>query len=328
MIQEKILTAIQKFTNSVINDSINQADAEKSLNEIHAYFQPITEITGFESKIEFLAAVPAAKGKALGLNHAAQCLLDYNRTVKFVKAIVLAIREKQKSSPNEVISIFYAGCGPYATLLTLVAPLFQASEVQFSLLEINKNSIDSAKKLIDSLGLSDHIQDFYLADAVTFEVPNPESFQILISETLDAMLYRECYVPILFNLLPQFNKEIILIPENVIINLSLLTHSSESSIDSELDLGTVLNVREAISSNPTQANLPDKILDFSNLKMGNYSSLLLDTKVHVYDTIWLERNESSLTIPLEIKLEQPFNHQSIVFTYFLEPEVELKCRFQ
>ncbi|WP_034062435.1 SAM-dependent methyltransferase [Lacinutrix jangbogonensis] len=332
MIEKETITYIKKFTTAIQEDSLTQEEVEKSLNEIHTYFLKITGITGFDMKIEYLAAIPAAKGKALGLNHAAQCLLDYSRTVKFLKAIVTVILEKQKKQPGKLITIFYAGCGPYAPFITLVAPLFKPEEVQFSLLEINKNSHDSAKKLIDSLELSKYLKDFYIADAVTFKVPKPNTFDILISETLDALLYRESYVPILFNLLPQFSKNVILFPENVVINLSLLTHHKKDIGYEEYEMGSVLNVRESIASCSNSDAIPsqlrDKKINLSSLDMTIYENILLDTKVHIHGDIWLYRNESSLTIPFESALKKPLQNSSLIFTYFMEPEVELKYRFE
>lgn len=329
---EKRISDIKKLTSYLLEDSISQVEAEKSLNEIHAHFQQITEITGYDFQIEHMAAIPAAKGKALGLNYAAQCLLDYKRTIKFLKAIFSVIIEKKKKQPRKLIKVFYAGCGPYAPFVTLVAPFFKPDEVQFSLLEINKSSVASAKKLINSLKLSNYIKDFNIADAVTFKVPNSNSFDILISETLDALLYRECYVPILFNLLPQFNKEIVLIPENVLINLSFLPSSKKQSGSKEYDAGNVLNVRESFSTYATldliPSKLPDKKIDITLLDMNIYERFLLDTKVHIHGDIWLYRNESSLTIPLESEIVKPFQNNSIIFTYFIDPEIELRYRFE
>ena len=205
-----------------------------------------------------------------------------------------------------VIKICYAGCGPYAPFVTLIAPLFQPEEIQFSLLEINKNSVKSAKKLIEGLKLSNYINEFYTADAVTFQVPNANSFHILISETLDAVLYRECYVPILFNLLPQFNANITLIPENVILHLSFLDKVENSTDYKEYDGDGILDVRESVAtfsnSGSIPSQLPDVKVDLAILNT-NCEKIIIDTKVHVYDDIWLYRNESSLTIPLEIALE-------------------------
>jgi predicted RNA methylase len=332
MNEKEMINTIQKFTATVFENSIDEMEAEKKINEIHAYFQQITDITGSDFVIEHMAAIPTARGKALGLNFAAQCLLDYKRTIKFLRAIVKAITEKQQQQPGVVINIFYAGCGPYAPFVTLVAPFFKPEEVQFSVLEINKKSLDTAKKLIDTLKLSNYVAIFYEADAVTFRVPNPELFDILISETLDAMLFRECYVPILFNLLPQFKKDIILIPENVLIDYSFIPHSEENVVYQENQKGSVLNVRESISSYPNSDAIPSQLsdikVDLTSLKMDKFEKVILDTKVHIYKDIWLYRNESSLTIPLEMTIEQPFLDKAIIFTYYLEPEIELKYRLE
>ncbi len=332
MSNKEIINSLKKSTLTLLESSLNQEEIEKELNDIHLHFQRLTEITGFDSKIEHLAAVPSAKGKALGLNHAAQCLLDYKRTVKFLKAVVLAIKEKQKKHPKETIHFFYAGCGPYAPFISLIAPLFSPNEIQFTLLEINKASIQSAKKLIKSLDLTDYVQEFYLADAVTFKVPEANKFHILFSETLDALLYRESYVPILYNLLPQFNKDVTLIPENVLINMSLSNNTKANSDLPEHKMGNILNVRQVIASHKgkqhTPIQLPDKKIDFTSLNMNAYKSMLLDTQVHVYDNIWLNRNESSLTLPLEMTLEQPFLNNAIIFTYQIEPDIELKCKLE
>ena len=331
MIENSSIGVLKKLISSLQENLKNQVEAEKSLNEIHAHFQDITQITGFDNNIEHLAAVPAAKGKALGLNHAAQCLLDYKRTLQFLKAIHRAILEKQKKCPGETIKIFYAGCGPYAPFITLIAPLFTKEEVQFSVLEINKNSLDSAKKLIHSMGLSAYVQDFYLADAVTFRITDSGSFQILISETLDALLFRECYVPILFNLLPQFKKTSAIIPENVLINLSLTSPSKENQADKEHKVGAIFNVREALLSLKDASSIPlklsEKRVDLKALAKEGFEHIVLETQVHIYDDIWLHRNESSLTVAYEIKLEQPPSN-AIVFYYQLEPEIALQYTFQ
>ncbi|WP_090168631.1 SAM-dependent methyltransferase [Neolewinella agarilytica] len=330
MTKPKAVKAIKAFTSAVQQEILSSAEAEELINGVHAHFQRITEVSGDDLSIEHLAAIPAAKGKALGLNYAAKCLLDYKRTTKFLRAIVSGIQAAQKKHPGELIRVFYAGCGPYATLMTLSAPLFASDEVQFSLLEINEKSVASAKRLIDALGLSDHVVNFYTADATTFMVPEADSFHMLISETLDAVLFRECYVPILMNLLPQFRKEVMLIPENVVLSLSCLPGPEEGPGAREQEMGEVLNVRKAIASHsgPVPAQLPDKKVDLSLLNRGYTSRLLLDTRVHVREDIWLCRNESPLTLPLEMTIEQPLQKESLVFSYWMEPEVELKCRFE
>ncbi|WP_437823477.1 phytanoyl-CoA dioxygenase [Tenacibaculum mesophilum] len=322
---------IKEKVSTLLKDSIEQSEIKNLINEIHTYFKELTQLTGFDNHIEHLAAITTSKGKALGLNHAAQCLLDYKRTVKFLKAMVMAIKEKQQDHPNETIHIFYAGCGPYAPFVTLIAPLFSPEEIQFSLLEINDKSLKYAKILIQKLELTNYVTNYYTADAVTFKIPEPEKFHILFSETLDALLYRECYVPILFNLLPQLSEDIAVIPENVLIKMSLSVNSITDSKHITEEIDTIINVREVISLNKSDivsTQLPDKKVAVKSLNIEQYNYLLLDTLVHIYDNIWLTRNESSLTIPLEMGIEHPFLFNSIVYTYQMHPDIELKYKLE
>ncbi|MDX8552507.1 phytanoyl-CoA dioxygenase [Tenacibaculum sp. 1B UA] len=322
---------IKEKVSTLLKDSLEQPEIENLINEIHSYFRELIQLTGFDQNMEHLAAVTTAKGKALGLNHAAQCLLDYKRTVKFLKAMVTAIKEKQQNPPDKTINIFYAGCGPYAPFVTLIAPLFSPEEVQFSLLEINNKSLEYAKTLIQKLELTNYVTNYYNTDAVTFKVPEPEKFHILFSETLDALLYRECYVPILFNLLPQLPKDITVIPENVLVKMSLATNTITDAKHTSVEIDTVLNVRKAISSNETNTiptQLPDKKIAVNSINIEEYNYLLLDTLVHVYNDIWLTRSESSLTLALEMHIEHPINFGSIVFTYLMDSNIELKYRLE
>ncbi len=320
---------IKEKVSALLKDSLKQPEVESIINEIHSYFRELIQLTGFDQNMEHLAAVNTAKGKALGLNHAAQCLLDYKRTVKFLKAMVMAIKEKQQKHPDKTINIFYAGCGPYAPFVTLIAPLFSPKKIQFSLLEINDKSLEYAKSLIKKLELTNYVTNYYTADAVTFKIPEPEKYHILFSETLDALLYRECYVPILFNLLPQLPKDTTVIPENVLIKMSLATDLIADTKHTSIEVDTILNVREAILSNKTDiipTQLPDKKVAINSINIEQYNYLILDTLVHLYNDIWLTRNESSLTLPLEMHIEHPINFGSIVFTYLMDTNIELKYK--
>ncbi len=323
---------LKEAINSLLSDNIVFTEIEKHINNIHKYFESITSISGFDHELQHLAAVPLSKGKALGLNHAAQCLLDYNRTIKFLKAMVNAIKVKQEQLPGQVIKVFYAGCGPYAPFISLIAPLFEASEIQFTLLEINKISMESTKRLLTGLELNDFVDECHIADAITFKVPNAEAYHILFSETLDALLYRESYVPILYNLLPQFSANITLLPNNVIINATLLATNAQITEGKDLFLGEIFNTRKTLNMYKEEQELPsicaEQAFSFEEIEVNNYASLLIDTLVHVEGDIWLQRNESSLTLPYELILQKPLVHNKIQFSYHLEPDIELKYHFE
>jgi len=54
--------------------------------------------------------------------------------------------------------------------------------------------------------------------------------------------------------------------------------------------------------------------------------MIVDTKVHVHNDIWLDRNESSLSIPFEMEIAYPLDAPNVTFFYQLKPSVELKLQ--
>ncbi|WP_020567553.1 SAM-dependent methyltransferase [Neolewinella persica] len=330
MTEKSTPTNVKKLASDLLLNAASPTEAERIIKEIHTGFQEITGLTGFDTKLEHLAAVPTAKGAALGLNHAAQCLLDFKRTTKFLTSVVAAIRNQRAAHPDQTVEVFYAGCGPYAPFVTLVAPLFEPGEVRFSILEINEHSLVFAGKLIEDLGLSGYLRAQYQADATAFTVPAAADYHLLISETLDALLYRECYVPILLNLLPQFRPGITLIPENVVIKAKL-EPTPGSPLQAE-ELGIIIDVRKSVAAGngdrTIPAQLPNVQVDFSKYDMTTYQRMLLETHVHVSQDNWLTTNESSLTLPLGLELVQPFTYRCMVFTYLMEPSIELTFKLE
>jgi len=319
---------LKKLSNILLNPSTTIGEIKKTINGINNAFKEIIEYTGEEVDLNYLAAMPSESGMALSMHHAAECLLDYKRTTKFLKGFIQCIKDKQEKYPEETINIFYAGCGPFAPFVTLVAPLFSPKQVQFSLLEINNKSIEAAKKLIKELELTAYVKEYYLADAITFKIPNPERVHILFSETLDALLNRECYVPILWNLLPQLPKEASVVPENVLIKLNFKLEGQKE--EDETFGATVFDTREALVSVGKTEKLPKELPStFVSLKEADpYFSVVLDTEVVIYKGYVLTRSESSLTLALEIPIHKPITHDGVVFTYVFDPQPSLQLKME
>lgn len=314
--------SIKDLSQKLLKLDVEDANVESIIDEINSLFQDLTGIYGKDVDLEHMACLPAKTGQALSLNHAASCLLDYKRTIKFLKGFVKAIKDKQKEKPNKTIHIFYAGCGPFAPFVTMVAPLFKKDEIKFSLLEINGKSLYTAEKLIKKLNISDYVEDFYTADAITFKVPNPEKYDILFSETLDSLLHRECYVPILWNLLPQLPKEVTVVPENVQVKLNFKVGEKETFE------AVVFDTRKVLSENKKTTDLPDKFPPtyVSLEKADKYYSVVLDTEVKIYEDELLERSESSISLAIEIPIQKPIVHKKVEFTYHLKPQPSLQFK--
>ncbi len=295
--------------------SEEEAQVKTNINEICYIYEDITGNSGRNTESEYVTNVPTAVGVSLSFNHAASCITDYKRTHKLLKGIVQAIRDKQEENPGETIQVFYAGCGPFALFMTIVAPLFDPKEVQFTLLEVNKKSIEVAKNVVAKLELESYLNECYTADAIMFDVPNPEKYHILFSETLDSLLNRECYVPILWNLLPQFNEDIAVIPENVQITVNY------KKGEEEVPFVTAFDTREVLKETPKTDLLPQsfEIKSFSLKDAPKYDSIVLDTLVTIYKDYKLYRSESSISLALEVPIKKPVEHEFVEFVYQLKP---------
>lgn len=307
---------------------LDAPELPKVVQQIHSIFQEASQITGFDQKLEYLAAVPTTKGKALGLNHAAQCLLDYHRTHLFLKGMYQSITQllaKQKSP----VHVCYAGCGPYAPFMNLIAVLFTPEEVQFTLLEINEHSLKAAQNTSIALEHQAYVRAYFCADATSFSLPEATSYHLLFSETLDALLYRECYVPILANLLRQLPENTTVIPHNVSLQLSKAKTSLQEGGLDEQTLNELFNTRELLKKH--QYELPAVIalqtIPLQTLSPTEYPFLIVDTCVHVTENLQLKRGSSSLSLALELQLAPENKQQRLQFQYVLSPEIELQCHY-
>lgn len=307
---------LKEFSQRLLDiDPSDKDNIQKTINEVCYLFEDESGVNGRTAETEYMTNVPTEVGVSLSLNHAASCITDYRRTHKFLKGVVQAIRDLQEKKPGQKIRFFYAGCGPLAPFITMVAPLFTPKEIQFTLLEVNKKSVEVVKGLIDNLDLSDFVDEYHIADAITFKIPNAESYDILFSETLDSLLSREGYVPILWNLLPQLSEDIIVIPENVKVTVNYKQGNLE------VPFATAFDTREMLKTTPKTNELPEKFetQSFSLKDAEDYSSIILDTHVKIYKDQELTREESSISLALEVPIEKPVIHEYVDFIYTLKP---------
>lgn len=294
----------------------NHEEVNNLINEICYLFSDASGIDGRSTGTEFITNVPTEVGVSLSLNHAASCMTDYRRTHKLLKGTVEAVRDLLKKKSGKPVQFFYAGCGPLAPFMTMVAPLFTPEEIRFTLLDVNKKSIEVAKSLIESLELTAYIEDYYTADAINFDIPNAEKFDMLFSETLDSLLNREGYVPILWNFLPQLSSEITVIPQNVQIKVNYKTEEGE-----EKPFGIAFDTREILAKTPKTDLIP-RTLEAVSLSLkdaAQYKSLVIDTEVNIYKDYVLTRGESSISLALEVPISKPVQHDFVDFVYTIKP---------
>lgn len=241
-------------------------------------------------------------GKAISPGAAAHCLLELRRTAVFLRGIFKAIQFCRDKNPDRPVSIFYAGCGPYGTLVTPLLTIFAPEELQADFLEINQTSLHSAKEVIQSLGLEKSVNSFILGDAATHSLPKQSNYDIIISETMQSCLDNEPQVAIMQNLVPQMRADAIFIPEAISLDAFMTDprQEMEKFFYSEtpkppperIPLGNILKVNKyslATEEMSTEVKIPKKL--------STCIDLHLFTTVTVFADEQLKENDTSITRP-------------------------------
>lgn len=239
---------------------------------------------------------PTASGVVLNPSDAGQCLTEMQRTEAFVKGLDQAIQVK-KAEGKAPVRVFYAGCGPFATLILPLTFRYSPEELRVTILDYHQQSIDSATHLLESLGKEAYIEGAVVHDAVTYKVPEGYQPDIFLTETLQRALTQECQVPIVCNLLPQFSEDVILVPREIRVH----------GLWTELPKGE--ENRAAVTPHDVET---DPIIRFNadTARSGRYvfgvegkaaandaQTFCLQTEIDVFGEWKLRRNETGLTCP-------------------------------
>lgn len=260
-------------------------------------YQLFSSITGVDISKLSEGDILLASGKAISPSGAAHCLLEFKRTAIFLRGIKKAIDSKIDESNNKV-NILYAGCGPYATLVTPLLSFYSSKQVNITLLDINPVSLTAVEKLYKSLGLDSYVADIALADASVYKVEMP--YDIVISETMQAGLKKEPQVAIMQNLIPQCGADTIFIPEKITIDAYLKKRGIWDGDQLIEEGGKTTHLCELFSVSIAQLDVGSyrKVVDIPQSLVGPYD-LLLYTTIKVFNDEVLGLNDCSLNTPLK-----------------------------
>jgi len=198
------------------------------MSQLHTYSKQLLTCTTEEQGKQAIFGLMGLYTQLLGIPmpemyqptlEAAHCLIDFNRTIKFIQGLHRAIEDKRREYPDQTINIFEAGCGPYATLVTCFTTIYSSEQVKFFLTDINSDALDKVNELYTKLGITDYLIDTIHADCTTYQLPDIK-FHIFISETLDAGMEDQPQIPIMINILPQIGADVIFIPQNIVLTVS------------------------------------------------------------------------------------------------------------
>ncbi len=261
------------------------------IEEIYGIFSESTGIYAGNLTTEKLSET--ANGKVVSPVHAAHCVKDLMRTTKFLRGVHAAIQSQLQKKPK--VHVLYAGCGPYATLTTPLTSVFTSDQVQFTLLDIEQVSIDAVSQLYSSYNLQPYVARYLLADATDPDLTFDDSFDVIISETMQVGLKNECQVPITRNLVKFLTKDGVFVPEKVTLKAALVGDMNplEPKNAAREILGTAYDL--------DFKNVP-KVGASTIIKMveSDLNYLELQTEIKLFDDIVLYAFESGLTIPLTL----------------------------
>jgi hypothetical protein len=241
-----------------------------------------------------------------------------------LRGIHAAILEAQNRFPHTAIEILYAGCGPFAPLAIPLTSRFSSTEIQFTLLDIHKRSLDAARHIFQAFGLTTFVRDYIQCDDASYQQDALHAIHIVMVEAMQAALEKEPQVAITMNLAPQLCSGGIFIPERIAVDCYLFDLTKEfTTLPVEADaanslwagsdkdkirakLGGVLELtamsyRNLLASGSSSehrgASLSPKVtFDIPKDLDGEFNLMLLTT-ITVFDSIALGAYESGLTCP-------------------------------
>lgn len=296
-------TELKRLTDILLNKSAAYADIRSAVYALKDLFCLASGLD--EADMANQNHIYTGAGTAIGPASAAFCVVDMMRTVKFLRGIKEAVDERLQMNPGRPVVVFYAGSGPFATLLTPLTTCFNPGQLQMVLLEINETSIVYLQKTIQHFKMTEYVKAVEQGDAVQYNIPEQYQPDILVSETMKPALAKEPQVSVVVHLLPQCTKQPILIPQKIKISLCL---SGYTDIDGnvlkelqallELDAATALQIKKDPESIAALAD--GVVVTISSKPEELYRRLILDTRITVFGDHVIGHNESGITTAVPV----------------------------
>lgn len=325
---------LKAITKKILFDDINLGELRETLQELKEIFIEVSKIDRNHPNYE--KDINHNTGIAVGTKWAELCVDDFIRTQKFLKGTYLAIKNKLLAKKDKPVTLLYVGTGPFATLVTPLTTFFSPEELQLILVEINPTTLGYLKNTFENLKIRNYVKEIIQEDAAKLILKKPEEIDILLTECLQNALVKEQQVAISYNILPQLNKESLLIPKEIKLNLCLI--NGKQHTEYMLSLENIKPNYYKILNNIFLLN-KEKILENSNLDFpeietkitendkANYDKIVISTEICVFENEILEPNQTSLTMMYRIdEMEKIKNNNSLITKYQIskKPGFEVK----
>lgn len=290
---------LRKLTLSLLDRATPPGGLAQACAELYQWFADAAQLDATPGE-----AMRLPTGLALPPEAAAQCILDTNRTVAFVRGVSLALEEARRRFPHGVLEVLYAGTGPFAPLLLPLMATRPTRDVLVTFLDAHQRSVDSVQLLTERLGLGQRTRLIACGDAASYRHPAP--IHLLVTETLQRSLAVEPFVGIVRNLRPQLAPGGLIVPDRVAVQVAMIDAVAEQARWSHLAPPAAhQSLRELFEvtaqgelppldphgrSEPVAVTLPEQPPE-------RECWVALSTSIDVFGDLQLRAYESGLTVP-------------------------------
>ncbi|NRB51922.1 MAG: hypothetical protein HRU41_29895 [Saprospiraceae bacterium] len=305
---------LHQIAQILIAEELDFAELQQA---VAAYRKLLTQQNPFISSFEETRVdIELETGRVIGPTWAALCIDDLVRTKRFVKGLYLAVNSLLDKKEGPVV-ILYAGTGPFATLALPLTTLFRKDQIQIRALEINPISCQCLRRLTVSLEVDGYFESIEQVDASNYNIPQADTIDILLSETMQRGLEKEPQVAIMHQLVPQLRSEIQLIPESIELSIGTLLYPDPSSLQVihqsffpvfRLDKDSIIKQQQsghALEFPPQQYKLTASQLVHSK-------NLVLLTHISVFGREKLTPGESGITLPVKLPGLQQLGKKEVI----------------
>lgn len=305
-IADNIIALVDKILRE--GDDFYTCDA--ALDKLAGIFGELTQISVFDDENSSRNTL-LKEGNAISPVQAAKCLRQSIRTRQFWLAILAAI-ENQLTEHGE-IRILYAGTGPYGTILLPLLPFIKQQSIRLVCIDIHEENIVAINRIIAVLQPELKQLDLICADATKWQPEPGQSFDLIISETMNAYLHREPQVSIFAHLEQFLTTTGHLIPQKIIVEAWLSDHRHYDVKEREVKVHSASKLQQLVClDRELSRTIRQQHSEYltAELQLPKHKlflrSLELRTDITIFKEITLTLNQCSLNSPKHITLHGGF----------------------
>jgi len=245
-------------------------------------------------------SIDTTEGIAISPVQAAKCMEEVQRSRRFLLGVQQAIKDKLEH--QQKVNLLYVGTGPYGSIVLPVLSQFSSQQLQVTLLDIHQENVDAVKRVVDWLAVGDYIKALIHHDALKWQPEFGETFDIIVSETMNNFLLREPQVPIFIHLQQFLKTDGCLIPEKITIEAGYCPSSSkaQSEFDEYCPIANIIEFDVSLAKQLYQKGTKKWLNQFTFPDISGFlHNFEFRTYIQVYQSFKLEFGDSSLNLPVK-----------------------------